>query len=158
MYLGTGDEGLGGTVFVTSGLGGMSGAQGKAAVIAGAIGVVAEVNPVALRKRHEQGWVQETSDNLDDVLRRIDRARKAKEALSLGYLGNVVDLWERMADAGFPVELGSDQTSLHNPFGGGYYPAGMSFEDARVSMTADPAGSRSGCTSRCGDTSRPSIG
>jgi urocanate hydratase len=140
LYLGTGDEGLGGTVFVTSGLGGMSGAQGKAAVIAGAIGVVAEVNPVALRKRHEQGWVQETSDNLDDVLRRIDRARKAKEALSLGYLGNVVDLWERMADAGFPVELGSDQTSLHNPFGGGYYPAGMSFEDARVSMTADPAG------------------
>ncbi len=140
LYLGTGDEGLGGTVFVTSGLGGMSGAQAKAAVIAGAIGVVAEVNPVALKKRHEQGWVQETSDDLDDVLRRIERARKAKEALSLGYLGNVVDLWERMAAAGFPVELGSDQTSLHNPFGGGYYPAGMSFEDARTAMTADPAG------------------
>ncbi len=140
LYLGTGEEGLAGTVFVTSGLGGMSGAQAKAAVIAGAIGVVAEVNPVALRKRHEQGWVQETSDDLDDVLRRIERARKAKEALSLGYLGNVVDLWERMASAGFAVELGSDQTSLHNPFGGGYYPAGMSFDDARAVMTADPAG------------------
>jgi urocanate hydratase len=140
LYLGKGDEGLAGTVYVTSGLGGMSGAQAKAAVIAGAIGVVAEVNPAALKKRHEQGWVQEVSDDLDAVLRRIDKARKAKEALSLGYLGNIVDLWERLASAGIHIELGSDQTSLHNPFGGGYYPVGMSFEQARERMAADPVG------------------
>jgi urocanate hydratase len=139
LYLGT-DEDLAGKVFVTSGLGGMSGAQAKAAVIAGAVGVVAEVNPVALRKRHEQGWVQETSDDLDQVLRRIEQARGRGEALSLGYLGNIVDLWERLAEEGVHIDLGSDQTSLHNPFGGGYYPAGMSFEAAREAMTSDPVG------------------
>ncbi|MCO4772236.1 MAG: urocanate hydratase [Deltaproteobacteria bacterium] len=141
LYLGaTGDDVLAGRVFVTSGLGGMSGAQAKAAVIAGAIGVVAEVNPVALHKRHAQGWVQEVTDDVDAVLRRVETARTKKEALSLGYLGNIVDLWERFVSAGVPIELGSDQTSLHNPFGGGYYPAGVSFEDARDVMHRDPAG------------------
>lgn len=137
-YLGSAD--LGGKVFVTSGLGGMSGAQAKAAVIAGAIGVVAEVNPAALKKRHEQGWVQEVETDLDKALARIERARKAKEPLSLGVLGNVVDLWERIVDAGMPIELGSDQTSLHNPWNGGYYPAGLSLDEARTMMDADPAG------------------
>ena len=141
-YLGGGDEGLAGKVYVTSGLGGMSGAQAKAAVIAGAIGVVAEINPVALRKRHEQGWVQEVETDLDAVLRRIERARAGKEAMSLGYLGNVVDLWERLVTAGVGIELGSDQTSLHNPFFGGYYPAGLSFDESRLMMNADPDGFR----------------
>ncbi len=141
-YLGGGDDGLAGTVYVTSGLGGMSGAQAKAAVIAGAIGVVAEINPVALRKRHEQGWVQEVETDLDNLLRRVERARAGKEALSLGYLGNVVDLWERLVTADVGIELGSDQTSLHNPFFGGYYPAGLSFDEARVMMNADPDGFR----------------
>jgi len=140
LYLGTGDRGLAGKVFVTSGLGGMSGAQAKAAVIAGAVGVVAEVNPVALRKRHEQGWVQEVATDLDAVARRIEVARGRGEALSLGYLGNIVDLWERFASAGIDIDLGSDQTSLHNPYGGGYYPAGMSFDDGRAMMIRDPAG------------------
>ena len=140
LYLGDAD--LGGRIYVTSGLGGMSGAQAKAAVIAGAVGVIAEVNPAALRKRHEQGWLQEVEDDLDAVLRRIERARRERTPLSLGYLGNVVDLWERLADAGVEIELGSDQTSLHNPYGGGYYPAGLSFERAREVMTDDPAGFR----------------
>ena len=142
LYLSTGDEGLAGRVFVTSGLGGMSGAQAKAAVIAGAIGVVAEVNPAALHKRHRQGWVQEVSDDVDDVLRRIERARAAREATSIGFLGNIVDLWERLASAGVPIDLGSDQTSLHNPYGGGYYPAGLSFDAGREMMARDPAGFR----------------
>ena len=141
-YLESRAEGLAGRVFVTSGLGGMSGAQAKASVIAGAIGVVAEINPVALKKRHEQGWVQEVETDLDRVLSRIERARAGKEALSLGYLGNIVDLWERLASAGVDIELGSDQTSLHNPFGGGYYPAGMPFDAAREMMVRDVAGFR----------------
>jgi urocanate hydratase len=142
-FLGLGpDEDLAGKVFVTSGLGGMSGAQGKAAVIAGAVSVVAEVNPLAARKRHAQGWVQDVASDLDVVLRRIEAARKARTPLALAYLGNVVDLWERLASAGVAVELGSDQTSLHAPFSGGYYPAGIPFEDARRLMAADPAGFR----------------
>jgi urocanate hydratase len=141
-YLGTGEEGLAGRVFVTSGLGGMSGAQAKAAVIAGAIGVVAEVNPAAVKKRHEQGWVQEVEEDLDRVLLRLERARRERGPLSLGYLGNVVDLWERFVEAGVEVELGSDQTSLHNPYGGGYYPAGMSLSEARAMMAGDPEGFR----------------
>ncbi len=142
LYLNTGDDGLAGKVFLTSGLGGMSGAQAKAAVIAGAVGVVAEVNPAALHKRHQQGWVQEVATDLDTCLRRIELARGRGEALSLGYLGNVVDLWERLASAGVPIDLGSDQTSLHNPFHGGYYPAGLSFEAARDCMVSDPDGFR----------------
>jgi len=140
-YLGReGERGLEGVVYVTSGLGGMSGAQAKAATIAGAVGVIAEIDPKALKKRLDQGWLLEASDDLDTVLKRIEEARRGGEALSLGYLGNVVDLWERLAEAGVAVELGSDQTSLHNPFGGGYYPAGMSFEAANAMMVADPAG------------------
>jgi len=120
----------------------MSGAQAKAAVIAGAVGVVAEINPKAAQKRHEQGWLQELSTDLDRVLSRIERARKAGEALSLGYVGNVVDLWERLAADGVPVDLGSDQTSLHNPWAGGYYPAGLSIEQANEMMRDDTAGFR----------------
>lgn len=141
-FLGTGDAGLAGRVFVTSGLGGMSGAQAKAAVIAGAVGVVAEVNPKPLKLRHDQGWVSEVETDLDRLLSRVDRARRAKEAVSIGFLGNVVDLWERLAAAGVPIELGSDQTSLHNPYAGGYYPAGTSFEAANAMMKDDPAGFR----------------
>ncbi len=135
-YLGSGD--LAGKLFVSSGLGGMSGAQAKAAVIAGAIGVVAEVNPAALHKRHAQGWVQEVETDLDRVLMRIERARRDREPLSLGVLGNVVDLWERLVEAGVEVDLGSDQTSLHNPWNGGYYPVGLSLEEARREMREDP--------------------
>ncbi len=134
------DRDLGGTVYVTSGLGGMSGAQAKAAAIVGAVGVIAEINPMAVRRRHEQGWVMEVESDLDAVLSRMDRARKGKEALSLAYLGNVVDLWERLAAEGIPIELGSDQTSLHVPYTGGYYPAGLSFEEANALMVSDPAG------------------
>jgi urocanate hydratase len=138
-YLGAaGDDPLAGRVFVTSGLGGMSGAQAKAAVIAGAICVIAEINPKALHKRHEQGWLQEVATDLDGVRSRIERARKDKSPLSLGYLGNIVDLWEFFAKEGVDVELGSDQTSLHNPYGGGYYPAGLSYEESNALMRDDP--------------------
>jgi urocanate hydratase len=140
-YLGLqGEQDLGGKLFVTSGLGGMSGAQAKASVIAGAVGVIAEVNPKALLKRHAQGWLDEHEADLDALLRRIERAVAHKEAVSIGYLGNVVDLWEALARAGLPVDLGSDQTSLHNPFLGGYYPAGLSLEASNAMMVADPAG------------------
>lgn len=142
LYLNSGEEGLAGRVYVTSGLGGMSGAQAKAAVIAGAIGVVAEVNPEPLKKRHAQGWVDEVSTDVDQVLRRIDGARRAKQAVSIGYLGNIVDLWERLVSAGVAIELGSDQTSLHNPFQGGYYPAGQSLDESRRQMKSDPDGFR----------------
>jgi len=138
-YLGLApEEDLRGRVYVTSGLGGMSGAQAKAAVIAGAVGVIAEVDEVALRKRHEQGWLQEVATDLDGLLRRIEQARGAREPLSIGYLGNIVDLWERLVSAGVPVDLGSDQTSLHLPWSGGYYPAGQSVEESRAMMNADP--------------------
>ncbi len=135
-------RGLAGRVFVTSGLGGMSGAQAKAAVIAGAIGVVAEINPAAVEKRRSQGWVEEVETDLDRVLRRIERARKERRPSSVAYLGNVVDLWERLVEAGAAVELGSDQTSLHNPFAGGYYPAGLTFEASNAMLRDDPAGFR----------------
>ena len=127
-YLGVSDQEIGGKVYLTSGLGGMSGAQAKAAVIAGAVGIVAEVNPAAVRKRHEQGWVMEVETDLDKLLLRIDRARKDKSPVSIAFQGNVVDLWERLVAAGLPIELGSDQTSLHNPFAGGYYPAGLTLD------------------------------
>jgi urocanate hydratase len=134
----TGKEGLAGKLFVSAGLGGMSGAQPKAAVIAGAIGVIAEVNPKAVQTRHSQGWVDEVYTNLDELLSRIENARSKKEAISLAYQGNVVDLWEKLAKEKVQVELGSDQTSLHNPWAGGYYPVGVSFEDAQKMMAADP--------------------
>ncbi len=133
-------QGLEGKLYVTSGLGGMSGAQAKAAVISGAVGIIAEVNEKALKVRHEQGWLDEYETDLDKLMVRISRARREKKPVSIGYLGNVVDLWEHMAKAGEPVELGSDQTSLHNPFLGGYYPAGLSFEQSNKMMVKDPAG------------------
>ena len=138
LYLGSGD--LTGKVFVTSGLGGMSGAQAKAAVIAGAIGVVAEINAEAVEKRHAQGWVDEVETDLDALVARIARARRDGEAVSIAYQGNVVDLWEHFAKTNTPVELGSDQTSLHVPFAGGYYPAGMTLDQANAMMADDPDG------------------
>ena len=127
-----------GKLFVTSGLGGMSGAQPKAAVIAGVVGVVAEVNPKAAIKRHEQGWVDELHSDLDELMDRIKKAVRDKEAISLAYLGNVVDLWEKLADEEIRVDLGSDQTSLHNPWAGGYYPAGLTYEESNRMMAEEP--------------------
>lgn len=137
-YLHTGENGLAGRVFVTSGLGGMSGAQAKAAVIAGAICVIAEINPKPLHTRHEQGWLQEIEEDLSKVVLRIKKAKKEAKPLSLGYLGNIVDLWERLAEENISIDMGSDQTSLHNPWMGGYYPAGLSFEESNHLMVADP--------------------
>jgi urocanate hydratase len=138
LKLQDGDGSLRGKVFVTSGLGGMSGAQPKATVIAGGICVVAEVNPKATALRHSQGWVDEVFDDLQLLSERLIKARKYKEAVSLAYDGNVVELLEYFLEHDIPVELGSDQTSLHNPFAGGYYPAGMSYEEANALMAADP--------------------
>lgn len=131
-------EGLAGKVFVSAGLGGMSGAQAKAAVIAGAIAVIAEINPTAVEKRHSQGWVDEVYTDLNSLIQRLLEARTKKEAVSLAYEGNVVDLWEMLAAKQIDIELGSDQTSLHNPWAGGYYPADMSFEKAQHLMVTDP--------------------
>ncbi len=131
-------DAIAGTVFVTSGLGGMSGAQAKAAVIAGAIGVVAEINPGVVKKRHEQGWVDEVFTGLDELVRRLMQAVCNREAVSLAYLGNVVDLWEYFAEHRLQIELGSDQTSLHNPWSGGYYPVGLTFDESNVLMVQDP--------------------
>ena len=125
-------------VFVSSGLGGMSGAQGKAAVIAGLTAIVAEINPRALQKRFEQGWVDEIFKDLSTLVLRLQEARCNKEAVSLGYLGNVVDLWERLVKEDIRIDLGSDQTSLHNPWSGGYYPVGMSLEESQRTMVEDP--------------------
>ena len=132
------EDGLAGKVFMTSGLGGMSGAQPKATVIAGGICLVAEVNPKAIMKRKSQGWIDEVYDNLDKVISRVSKARINKEAVSIAYAGNVVSLWEKLVKEGTDVELGSDQTSLHNPFAGGYYPAGLSFDEASKMMVEDP--------------------
>jgi len=129
---------LAGKVFVSSGLGGMSGAQPKAAVIAGAIAVIAEINPKATHTRHSQGWVDEVFENLDKLIARIDKAKKNKEAVSLAYQGNIVDLWEKFAEKKVKVEIGSDQTSLHNPWAGGYYPAGFSYQASNKMMAEDP--------------------
>jgi urocanate hydratase len=131
-------DSIGGTVFVTSGLGGMSGAQAKAAVIAGAIAVVAEINPLVVKKRHEQGWVDEVYTDLGELVRRMMQAVCNREPVSLAYQGNVVDLWEYFADHRLQIELGSDQTSLHNPWSGGYYPAGLTFEESNALMVKDP--------------------
>ncbi len=131
-------EDLRGKLFVSSGLGGMSGAQPKAAVIAGVVGVVAEVNEKAIKTRHSQGWVDEVYEDLDSLLARIRKAVAAKEAVSLAYHGNIVDLWERLAKDEVHVDLGSDQTSLHNPWAGGYYPVGYSFEESKRMMAEEP--------------------
>ncbi len=127
-----------GKIFVTSGLGGMSGAQPKAAVIAGMICVVAEINPKAVEVRHSQGWVDEVYTDLDKLIARMTEARSNKEAVSLAYQGNVIDLWEKLADKNIPIELGSDQTSLHNPFAGGYYPAELTFDESNKMMAKQP--------------------
>ena len=127
-----------GKVFVSSGLGGMSGAQPKAAVIAGVVGVVAEINEKAIQTRYSQGWVDEVYDDLDKLVARIESARAAKEAVSLAYHGNVVDLWEKLAAENVHVDLGSDQTSLHNPWAGGYYPVGYSFQESKDMMANEP--------------------
>ncbi len=129
---------LRGKVFVTSGLGGMSGAQPKATVIAGGICLIAEINEKAITKRYTQKWVDEVYNDLDKLLARAHVAKQKKEAVSLAYHGNIVDLWEKIAETNFPVELGSDQTSLHNPYAGGYYPVGISYEEANQMMADNP--------------------
>ena len=129
---------LGGMLFVSAGLGGMSGAQPKAGNIAGVVSIVAEINPKAAQKRYEQGWVDEVHTDLDKLLARAAEARREGKALSLAYQGNVVDLWERLAEENVPVDLGSDQTSLHNPWAGGYYPAGLTLEESNTMMAEDP--------------------
>ena len=128
-----------GMLFVSAGLGGMSGAQPKAGVISGVVSVIAEINPLATRKRYEQGWVDEIYDNLDELIPRILKAKEDRQAVSIAYQGNVVDLWERLAADGISVELGSDQTSLHNPWAGGYYPVGLSYEESGRMMAENPA-------------------
>ncbi len=127
-----------GKLFVSSGLGGMSGAQGKASVIAGVVGIIAEINPKAIRTRYSQGWVDEVYTELDPLIDRALEAREKKEAVALAYQGNIVDLWERLAKRGVDVDLGSDQTSLHNPWAGGYYPAGFTFEESNEMMANEP--------------------
>ena len=129
---------MSGKIFVTSGLGGMSGAQAKAAVIAKGICIVAEINPKATYKRHKQGWVDEVHQDLDKLIERALIAREKKEAVSIAYDGNIVNLWERLVERNIKIELGSDQTSLHNPWSGGYYPVGISFEEANNMMTNNP--------------------
>ena len=131
-------EGLAGKLFITAGLGGMSGAQPKAGNIAGCISVTAEINPKATHTRHSQGWVDEVIDDLDKLVERVKVAREKKETVSIAYQGNVVDVWERFAEGDIPVELGSDQTSLHNPWAGGYYPVGVSFEESKRMMAEEP--------------------
>ena len=125
-------------LFVTAGLGGMSGAQPKAGNIAGVVSVTAEINPKAAEKRYAQGWVDELHENLDELVSRIRKAVAGKEVVSLAYVGNVVDLWERLADEDIHVDLGSDQTSLHNPWAGGYYPVGYSLEESKRMMADEP--------------------
>ncbi len=131
-------EDLSGKIFITAGLGGMSGAQAKACVIAKGICIVAEVNPQATYKRHEQGWVDEVYEDLDKLLDRAISARQNKEAVSIAYDGNIVNLWERVVDRNIHIEIGSDQTSLHNPWAGGYYPVGISYGDANEMMSNNP--------------------
>lgn len=128
----------GGKLFVSSGLGGMSGAQPKAAVVAGIVGVIAEINPKVVQTRYSQGWVSEVFTDLDTLIPRIQKAIKGKEAVSIAYQGNVVDLWERLAKDKIEVSIGSDQTSLHNPWAGGYYPVGLSLDESNRMMAEEP--------------------
>ena len=127
-----------GHIFVTSGLGGMSGAQPKAGNIAGCITVCAEVNSKAVHTRHSQGWVDEIISDLDELVSRVKQAKQNQETVSIAYLGNVVDVWEKFDEASIFIDLGSDQTSLHNPWSGGYYPVGLSFEEANEMMANNP--------------------
>ena len=127
-----------GGLFVTSGLGGMSGAQPKAGNIAGCITVCAEVNPKITKIRHEQKWVDEIHENLDELVARVRKAQENEETVSLAYLGNVVEVWEKFDEENLKIDIGSDQTSLHNPWAGGYYPVGISFEDSNKMMAEQP--------------------
>ena len=128
-----------GKLFVTCGLGGMSGAQPKAGKISGLVTVVAEINPKAVKTRHSQAWVDEVYEDLTKLIERIKKARASKEAVSIAYQGNVVDLWERLVTEKMNVDIGTDQTSLHNPWAGGYYPAGLSYEQSNEMMATNPA-------------------
>ena len=128
-----------GKLFITAGLGGMSGAQPKAGNIAGVVSITAEINPAAAQKRYNQGWVDEIHEDLDELFEKVNEARAKKIARSFAYQGNVVDLWEYAANKGIQVDLGSDQTSLHNPFAGGYYPVGYSLEESKKMMAEEPA-------------------
>ena len=132
------DETPAGKIFLTAGLGGMSGAQPKAGSIAGCITICAEVNPAAATKRHEQGWVDELIEDLETLVHRTQKAIKNKEVVSLAFIGNIVDVWERFDEEHIFIHLGSDQTSLHNPWAGGYYPVGISFEESNELMSANP--------------------
>ena len=127
-----------GRLFVTAGLGGMSGAQPKAGNIAGVISVTAEINPKAAKTRHDQGWVDEVIEDLDVLCKRVKRAKSDAEVVSIAYLGNIVDVWEKFNSENIHIDLGSDQTSLHNPWAGGYYPVGQSFEDSNEMMASNP--------------------
>ncbi len=131
-------EGLAGKIFVTSGLGGMSGAQPKAGNIAGCITVIAEVNEKATQKRHQQGWVDEVVDDLEKLCTRVIEAKKNKEVVSIAYQGNIVEVWEKFLKKNIYIDLGSDQTSLHNPWAGGYYPVGLTFGQSNKLMTDNP--------------------
>ena len=131
-------DALKGKLFVSSGLGGMSGAQPKAAGIAGIISVIAEVNPKAIRTRHSQGWIDEVFSDLNSLVNRVREVTAARKVTSIAYEGNIVDVWEKFADENVLVDLGSDQTSLHNPWSGGYYPAGLSFEESNRMMSENP--------------------
>ncbi len=137
MFCGARDS-LSGISFVTSGLGGMSGAQAKAGVIAGAACIVSEINPHAAHKRHEQGWLSVIAESTDDAINRMVEAKEMREAISIGHIGNIVELLERMVERGISVDLLSDQTSLHNPWQGGYYPVTLSFEDSKKMMSTNP--------------------
>ena len=132
------DKGTAGKLFVTAGLGGMSGAQPKAGNIAGVVSVTAEVNPAATYKRHEQGWVDEVIADLDELVARVREAKENNEVVSIAYDGNVVDVWEKFDQENLYIDLGSDQTSLHNPWAGGYYPVGLSFDEANEMMPNNP--------------------
>ena len=127
-----------GGLFITSGLGGMSGAQPKAGNIAGCITVCAEVNPKITKIRHEQNWIDEIHENLDELVERVIKAQENKETVSLAYLGNIVEVWEKFDEENLKIDIGSDQTSLHNPWAGGYYPVGIPFEKANKMMAEDP--------------------
>ena len=131
-------ENMKGMLFITAGLGGMSGAQPKAGNIAGVVSVTAEINPLAAEKRYQQGWVDELEYDLDKLIERIRKAVNSKEIVSIAYVGNVVDLWERIANEEINVDMGSDQTSLHNPWSGGYYPVGYSLEESKRMMSQEP--------------------
>ncbi|MTI38342.1 urocanate hydratase [Fulvivirga lutimaris] len=132
-------EGLEGKLFVSSGLGGMSGAQPKAGNIAGCVSVVAEINPKATHTRHSQGWVDEVIEDLDELVSRVKSAKENKEVVSIAYQGNIVDVWEKFDKENVYIDLGSDQTSLHNPWAGGYYPVDISFEESNRLMAEDPS-------------------